>query len=837
MLSVLSPTYAAASALVDQESNALQFAVDHPGEEWQRDEVEALLGFINTLPSSLHPTVLVGPAGTPLQFFKNRTAEGAVSVVGMAVSEQLKQQLLTLLLQRYDETHCVSCSSEWRALSGWEPKLLGLMLAARNQDPRAYATAAGLDSPRNDFVTFAHHYLLPPDSTMEASIKCRAPHKFAFVRELFTGYESPLDSVGNRCREVDDGLLDDVLFYDPISGQPLAIGPINMATVTGFELLYATPGTGDASEIAGHLLLRIKLDNNPAAIQAGVENPHDLVISFLANTQDTLPAQAPAKTQGEQHKKLQCQANWLNIVDDGRHDFDALQSVFQSLKGLSGGFLTMMNRQTLAEALKTYTLEEDRNLLRYELLLNEDQKYSLLQRLHLAKKNYNSSYYFFNQNCASVLVKVMGEGVGSREIAEFDPLVSPPNSLVAMFIREGLARPVYPSFYSYRKRGYLAQELIKPLYSELTHNYAALQWPAIDDLFSKSEARRVAVAEAVFRLAWQISNDDEKSYRLANLIQESEMVFAHKDLNCENYTSLVTAKARQFQRQWLAQHDQRLSVDYVDLNTTMNELYMGREAAAYQQGTPYTQLFSSGVGYGVYRRQESSRPVLNMGIAMAAQEMGALSSVAMQRGNFVKLGAVDLALALDGNGRGDIQTWQVTALRIRKLKERLEYIPHYFSPAGAIGLGLGFLDLYGDKTQDYRRVTLIGGELLFNLVSSLENNDYLLMGMGSEWVSQKGPIHSATSVMLPLHLEALMTYGKVRQWQWRSSLDYRLAMNTNMADEAVFRTSLAYRLETAAAPQLLLKLSADYNNVAYPNGASLIAPWWKVVLGVEVNHW
>ena len=94
----------------------------------------------------------------------------------------------------------------------------------------------------------------------------------------------------------DPGFLDDLVFFDVRNGKPVAMGAVTPETVSGFELLYATPGTGDISEIAGHLLLRVKLRNNPRAEAQGIENPHDLVISFLADTEagkPVRPAQVP----------------------------------------------------------------------------------------------------------------------------------------------------------------------------------------------------------------------------------------------------------------------------------------------------------------------------------------------------------------------------------------------------------------------------------------------------------------------------------------------------------------------------------------------------------------
>ena len=486
--------YATTESATIYDHSAIQFLAHEKSDAWSQHEVATLQNFIETLPSALHPSSLIDDPSSPILVYKNHPAfasthHSAAEPLNIqsddSSSAAQTQQLLHYLLHRYEDINCASCSTEWREISGWRRGVLGLTYHAQNQDPRGYAAKAGLISPSEDFVTLAEHYLLPPTSTMEASIRCRTPQKYAYIKKQFADFQSPLERPEIACRKVDDGLLDDVVFYDPISHQPIEMGPINMETVKGFELLYATPGTGDASEIAGHLLLRIKLANNPQAELAGIENPHDLVISFLANTADTT-ANIPSNTAPEE--KLQCKTNWLNIVDDGRNDFSAMHSIFQSLKGLSGGFLTMMNRQTLAEAIKSYTIEEERDLLRYELLLTKQQQYHLLQRLHLAKKNYNARYYFFNQNCASVLVTVIGQGINHQEIANFSPLVSPPNGLVGLFIRNGLARPVTPSIYSYRKRGFLAQEMIQSLYEDFPVATATDSRPAIEGLFSKRES-------------------------------------------------------------------------------------------------------------------------------------------------------------------------------------------------------------------------------------------------------------------------------------------------------------------------------------------------------------
>jgi len=809
---------------------------------WEPSELIALVNLLHSLPQELLPVQVITAGQLPLKLFKTNIGGDAPANLHplsteLAIPAQEKDSYLTptrrllhFLLHQYDANTHASEDPKWRAISGWNKNIL--YYSANNQSERAYATPLGKQNPTEDFVTAAEQFFLPPVSTAENTIKCRLPRKYQYIKTRFSAYKSSLDRDYVVCRQIDQGMLDDIEFYSPTNGEKINIGPINMQTVSGFELLYATPGTADASEIAGHLLLRIKLDNNPQANKLGIENPHDLVISFLANTQDNaLPRQQAPKAQ----PPASCKKDWFNLVDDEPQGFDALQSIFQSLKGLTGGFLTIMDRQTLEHTIKHYTIDEDRNLLRYELLLSEQQKRDLLQHLYHAKKNYNAKYFFFNQNCASVLVKVIGQGIGVEEIADFNPMVSPPNSLVALFIRHGLAKPVYPSFHSYRKKGYLAQEHIKQRYQALKSSEPGLQWPDINDLFSNQEKKRLTATKSLEAFYPSAPRHFQDFYHLASLIQEAEMVYDHKELHCVDYTSPVTAEARSFQQQLLKEKADQIAQRPLNLDSELTESYANTESESFSGGVPYTKLLSYKLGFGHYTTENLQTPVLQLEATAMAQDMGSTTNVAMQRGGFVRLGDFSISLDMDRKDTGKIQQWRATLLKIRKFKERLNYVPSYFSPQGKIGLGLTLVDFTEETPYKLKHGALLGGELLFNLISSHNYDNFAFVSIGAELHSHSEADKRHRGLMLPAHGEVLVGFGQQQRWQWRAQMDYRYSLSDKLNDEIDTRTGLSYRLGRLHGALFFAKFTSRYYETLEQSGGSNAA--WLNWLGIEVNPW
>jgi hypothetical protein len=728
----------------------------------------------------------------------------------------INRQLIYCLLHLYDQEHAVSTSKAWRAISGWEyPRLPGFALPfwikdADNQDVRAYAHPSGLQNVREDFVTTALFYILPPNSTIEASVKCRTPKKFEFVAALFPEFKSPLDLPHIECCKMETCFLDDFVFFDPNNGKVIDIGPVNMDTVKGFEVLYATPGVDDVAEIAGHLLLRIKLDNNERAKRLGIENPHDLVISFLADTGEVDDPHPSDPENGEIDITVECKKNWFNIVNSDP-DGDAIESVIQSLKGLSGGFLTVMDRQTLAQTVKSYTIEQDRNLQRYALNLSEAQKESLLNRLFIAKKNYKSSYYFFSKNCASVLMKVIAQGIGNDAIAHFDPLVSPPNTLIGLLLKNGIATPVYPSFYSYRKKGYIAQEILKEEYQSLVDAFPDSRWPDVDRLFSKDDNVR---ANAVAQLAQIIDKRREtwpRAYFLAALIQEAEMAFSYKGLVCKRYTTPATAEARCLQRFILSESRGGVEDFQIPMAKRIEGKYRDIEKSGAENGSSHTghNAFAFGAG-GYFSDKSQCTPVVTLDAALHHQDMGAVSSIAMQRSGYVDLGKVTAVCEAHGDEAGKLKSWRVTALSLRKFKDRLNRVPSYFSSAGTFGIGLTVIDFSGDSELEKTYGTLAGVEALFNMFSSEENNRFLYISGGGSIVSNGYKGINSIGIGLPLRTEALWTFDRHRKWQWRGEAAYEFSTRKDISDILQAETSITFRPEIFKKNEVLIRFAVRF---------------------------
>ena len=680
---------------------------------------------------------------------------------------RLCQSSLAEYFFEYAKNKGIHQQEEWLSISGWySPIAANLFLKPKNLDVRAYANEKGMKSPSYDFSTMAAEYFLPLNGSLENSIKCRTPRKYHYVKALFPAVDSPLEPYS--CDTIDSGMLRDINFIDPISQGAINMGKINADTVVGFELLYATPGTADVAEIAGHLLLRIKL-NNSAHKKGGYENPHDLVISFLADTDNkqqnlSVEAKKPVK---------QCEKSWFNLVEEDE-GFEAFSAISQSLKGLSGGFLTTMERQTLNEVIKNYTVEEDRNLLRYELLLNEQQKTSLLERLYIAQKNYSTPYYFFDQNCASVLVDIIAQGIGNEKIATFNPAIVPPNTLVGLFINEGLAKPVYPSFYSYRKKGQIAQEAIRIKYLFLSEKYQALNWPAISAVFDSDDKARLGFIKQLKRLNEDYLADiktlPSELYAFFLLLQEAELVYQEKSKDCDNYSSLSSAAIRQVQKDML--RDPRLNIypEYYDMQEQVYKPYGEIERQHFKQGNTYSELFALEASLGASKTSMNSwQPILTAGVVLVKQDMGSRSNVAMQRGNHLRLGRLNINVNLDSQ---KIDQWHLTGLELRKLKTRLGSVPSVLSKHGSVGLGLSVADIYHNEVLDWRQSAVIGGETIFNVFSSDNNDSYWFFSAGVDGTVQTLQDESAYALTLPLRTEFLWSIDEHDRWQLRGEYEY-----------------------------------------------------------------
>lgn len=526
-------------------------------------------------------------------------------------------------------------------------------------------------------------------------------------------------------------LAEGLQFPDLRTGTPADIGPVTAETVEGFELLYATPGTGDIAEIAGHLLLRIRIRREPA------DPDRDLVVSFLAATPEVLTS-FPDADQAPDCRK----GNWLNLVraPGVAVGEDPLVSMWQSVRGLTGGFPVTMDLQTFAYTLKTYTVEQDRTLRRYELILTEEQKAGLIDRLIRYPQEELPRYFFFHQNCGSVLVRILGEGIGEKRIANFAPAVSPPHSLVGLLLREGRVRPVSPDVHSFRDRGRLFRPALTVFLEQQRLEDPGAGWPSANAFMNPHAKVRLAAVEQLRSIGTSRPELDPVLYPFASLLQEAETVFDPKDRFCRDATGPVTAEIRRWQQEMLLRTGEAIAVPVPE-----------PPEGPPRTGTDHTGLYPLEVKAGWKDEVDSTRQ-WDVFFATRAlrQEMGSRSRVAMQRAGAVDLFAIESKA--DSGGIHDV-AW--TGLNLSKFREGLGRVEAGPWRGRAWGMGLRVLEGEWERDTGTWQGTLAGASVLLNLASTEGFDSHLYVQAGVDG----GHRNSDWGVRMPLALHGLISVG------------------------------------------------------------------------------
>lgn len=623
-------------------------------------------------------------------------------------------------------------------------------------------------------------------------------------------------------------LLDGIRFFDVELGEPVEMGPVSADSVLGMELLYATPGAGDVSEIAGHLLLRIRLDNHPRAREEGFVNPGDLVVSFLADTDSGQKEKAPAPL----HVVEDCRrSNWFNLIERPPSNESPLASVWQSLKGLSGGFRVVMDRQTLGHALKSYTIEQDRDLLRYRLNFDRAQTASLLKHLEWVRIHHQPRYYFFSQNCGSFLIQVLGEGIGDAMLNSFHPWVSPPHTLVGNLVRRGLAVREVPGFYSYRLRALIARDVFREQYDDLVTRYPECIWPRRSLFLHRDETVRAHALAGLWLAAQECADLRPEIYRFAQLAQETDMLHHHKDWICENYTSSAATQARCIQKEILSS-DPSWTPPELDVLHLLQDLHAPLELRDAEMGSSHTGLYPLEAGIGYFQEDDSKESAVTvLRAAFLEQQMGDPSAVAMQRQSSLLLGGVEVVTA------DDLKEWRLTGLRLQKFRDTRLSVPSVFNSTRGLGVGLTVLDAHHQRTRHRTTLNVLGGAILANLAASQFYDDYLFVSVGADALYTEQDRHRNASVRLPLRVQSLLTFGPQRTFQWRNRAGLAWSAREENSDEISLSSELAYRLGEWKGAEWGLILGLAYDRETASGLIKDDQKTLRVDCRMRVNRW
>ncbi|MDA3873067.1 MAG: DUF4105 domain-containing protein [Kiritimatiellae bacterium] len=575
-------------------------------------------------------------------------------------------------------------------------------------------------------------------------------------------------------------LIEGFQFTDIRDNRILDMPVVDAGQVEGYELLYATPGTGDIAEIAGHLLLRVRLRDVP--------DDQDLVISFLADTGGVLThGSAPPPLSDCRNR------NWFNLLQTPARDGESpWESIRQSLRGLTGGFPVILDIQTLAYTLKSYTVEQDRNLLRYRLMLSDEQRTTLTDYLIQWKDQPPPRYYFFHQNCGSVLIRVVGEGIEKAATANFRPWVSPPHSLCALMIREGLAERVLPDFHSTRTKGDLYRNAFREHYPRWIAEHPELPWPELGAFLHRKVENRVPAIQQLEAVALADPNTLPLLLSLGPLLQQMELATDVRSGLCRDLTSPATTAARELQADLMRQHP---DVEPVPLFADVPPLDPPLPA---HPGSPHTRLFAWEVG-GVWLED---RPGGTISGRLLKQDMGSRSALAMQRAGALTLGEAALVYTEEG-----IEEWNLTGLSLKKFLERAGRVPGGLTSTRGWGMGLKVLELQKRSAGPDLQGRVAGISARVNLISSESHRQYLMLGAGLDagW-SHDHDTGSDWGVYVPIEAESLLSAGPL---QWRNRLSWNPNHIHDAPIELSFRSDLAVPLGEWGKTEVILHCTAD----------------------------
>ncbi|MGK0289357.1 MAG: hypothetical protein ACI86H_000794 [bacterium] len=772
----------------------------------------------------------------------------------------IHREVLTHILYQYDLQKSYSYSREWLKFSGWNyytsVKWIGVhwFHSAENQSIRGYANLGGLLHPRNDFAIVAANFFAPPITLYAHSIKCRIPRKYQFLKKQFSKYRPYLDhpafaKQGTVCPKVDDDLFRGLRFEDIYTQKKINIGKINQDTVEGFELLYATPGDREVSEIAGHLLLRMKIKNNPEAKLLQIENPYDVVFAVLADSEGI----ASKKKLLEQALKSpqsieQCRTKKAEV-----NLWEGIRTITQALKGLAGGFYTIFQADTLQYTKYHYTVIGNRTLERYRLNLTKDQIKKVLTRIYLAKKNFKTNYYFFTRNCGSILVHLLGEALNDNEIASYNFFAAPPNSLITLLLKKKLVTPIYPSFYSYTAQAQIAQDLIQQKIRILKQKHpVVLNQVNTSDFFSSDEKLRLKAYQTLQGVALKFPKSHTTILMVLQIAQKAELFFTWNDGRCIQYSTKVKGTVRKI---WKVLYQKKKPNQTYDLEKFMQTREIPNLKQDEKNGTRHTGLMSWNIGIANrYQNSNKSFHGIFLEGSIYQQKMGDISHYSLQRGTFVNLGRFSNFYAQYKNDSYQVKDWNFRSLRILKIKSRRHYIPSVFSSDRKLGLGLRILDIYKESWKDNPYHTKVAeGEVFTNLVSSRLFLDYLTLGVGigvyTPWAmdfsTEKKIVNRNSFYSVPIRLKSLLTFGKKRFFQLRTELEYQSHYNTpdkilhgkQKGQEVVGKISWFYRLPQQKGTQFLLNGEVEVSNSLKNNLEGKPVQSVLVRIGLEVNHW
>jgi len=340
---------------------------------------------------------------------RGRQASAQINCRHKSLYDEALATIIHELTHAYDASTRVSRTRAFSVLAGFRKSFFGH--SAVNEDPMRSADAYEYENVREALAVNMEYFILDPE------FQCRRPSLGTFYREHFGVDPYPARGCSPSYN---------VMVTNEIGIIPHRVEPARLYRI---DYLLADSGTEMASRF-GHSMFRLVMcapahvdpvtgkwrEATPWGEKCAEDKLFHLVISYRANS------------------------------SGGTLDY---------LKGVFGGYPSMLFMLPLAEVLNQYNGDELRDVISYPLELDEDERLAFLDRTLEEHWNHRGDYKFITNNCAVESLRLLRPQVDGQR-AENDirarrlPVLTPKAMLnelvrVRMVDRNNSAIETFPS--------------------------------------------------------------------------------------------------------------------------------------------------------------------------------------------------------------------------------------------------------------------------------------------------------------------------------------------------------------------------------------------------------
>lgn len=366
-----------------------------------------------------------------------------------------------LFVAKFDQRIGWSGQRNWRAINGWADG------ESLNQDWWGYTRPLGRRSAHLDLVTFAEEFYVRPEDFLRRSgdatrleqfdpndsVACRMMTRSRFLRDATIDF----DPGWSPPKRVNERALDEE-WNRGGTGCPAFEEWADFEHLRGLNLIYASPSANHPESLFGHLFIHIEYGPGADVFREGLQP----VFQFGAVT--------------------------------GRE----VTSAGYFLKGLFGGFPSVLEFNTLRATQRIYLRYERRTLRKFRLHLSSDQQLRSMQRIWEAERHIRYPYYFFHRNCASFIVDLFAP-VLSTELDGLPRLAVMPTDVIDAFATTRNRAVEDSAFLGERYRKYFdsqaraaraihnRRELVEPLTAEVGASSNTLDVASLQEALESME--------------------------------------------------------------------------------------------------------------------------------------------------------------------------------------------------------------------------------------------------------------------------------------------------------------------------------------------------------------